>query len=837
MKMIITKLELIDYIRVAITGIRRLVIMPDDMYTLQLILGTNGSGKSSVLSELWPLPARRADFGANGKKILEIQYQGRFYELISTFGGEQEKHEFIVDGQDLNDGGKISLFTELCREHFKVTNEIRSLALGYEKLTTMGPARRRYWLVKLSDTDYSYAISRYNKLKDHHRDAQGAIKRLNKRLTEESAKLVDEKVVKAMTESIEHGRTLINEVYKKRDATAVESHVAKQELEGIGQLIDKHCRDVDRLNLTALTDSGYEDDESLLKKRTDLQANIASVQQMVQFLFSSHEEVKRKYDRLIKAGSETITDLESRKQSLQALNKSFETSIVHTDLSVLRPANELLSALTTVYTDLNEKLSSLPDNRDGYFSTKKAQDYETKVGELNSQLSRLKNQIDRLKEDIDHRTNHVQHDTLECPQCKHSWTTKASEEDLEKARQRVIALEETYGDLMTSRKNMVDYLEEIQEYSTAHRSIVVLMRSVPTLDKIWSFVCRESMLKNNPSNVIDELYFLRGDMEKMVQIEINEKEITRIDEQIAIKKSLSAETIEEIETEMKKLQSKLEAQHSQFGFMQAELNEVNALINSSRQVATIREELVKSNEAMTEALKQYHHSSYQELLWEIILELQTQLARKEDALATSMNQQAVVAEIQYQLNEAIMNERIAKSAHMALSPTGGAIAEGLFRFTNNFVTKQNQVINSIWTYPLELLPVTMKDGQTEMDYKFPFLRNRSGRAAKDVVEGSESMKDMFDFAFRFRALQQLGLGHLPLFLDEVEAKFDVAHRERSIYFVKRLLEERTHGQIFMISHYESNHGALSSLAQTCVISSDNLMLSDDAEINKHVIIQ
>ena len=61
-----TKLILSGYKRLAIKSIHYFEINPTS--TVQLILGTNGSGKSSLISELSPLPGNGADFTKDGFK-------------------------------------------------------------------------------------------------------------------------------------------------------------------------------------------------------------------------------------------------------------------------------------------------------------------------------------------------------------------------------------------------------------------------------------------------------------------------------------------------------------------------------------------------------------------------------------------------------------------------------------------------------------------------------------------------------------------------------------------------------------------------------------------------
>lgn len=58
--MIIEKLELKFYKRMLLRSINHITITPKSK--IQIILGTNSSGKSSLLKELSPLPANPSDY-------------------------------------------------------------------------------------------------------------------------------------------------------------------------------------------------------------------------------------------------------------------------------------------------------------------------------------------------------------------------------------------------------------------------------------------------------------------------------------------------------------------------------------------------------------------------------------------------------------------------------------------------------------------------------------------------------------------------------------------------------------------------------------------------------
>ena len=831
-KLFISRLLLVNYKRMSLAGFTRFEFTPDETYVLQQVLGTNGSGKSSLMHQLWFLPSNENDFGVNGRCEIEGYYEGRFYQLVSTFEGKPH-YSFKVDGVEKNEGGKIGMCLSLCEEHLKVTPEIRALALGKERLTNMGPARRRYWLVKLADTDFTYALGVYNKLKEAHRDAQGSIKRLNQRLITEKAKLADPSVIDQLNTEVRDIKELINEIYGLRNAEAKKGSEVLEVLESNYHDLDRYGNEIDRLDTEVISTSGFDSESDMADRRDAVKMEIHVAQQLQQHLFTDHNRIKKKYDVLIKAGTESLVELQDRLERAQVAITYEESFIAMKNVAIDTDPAQMASTLKDIYNELYDRISSLPSNKD-LFTREKQAISEKRHYELHVEAEKLRHRIAKLSVDLEHARDHIQKDSITCPKCEHSWTTRASEEDIRKAEGALIKLKDDFIEIAKKIEEEAKYLKEYSEYAESYRTVITMMRSTPILRNYFNEICQNNRLIQYPGSVAAELYTIQSDLEHHVEIAKQKKIVAATTEQIELKKNLDADTLESLEKDLDRLEEAMSIQTKKLGDLNAELKEIEYLIQKHDRIVTLHGNILNSYHVQQEHLQGYVYSRYQEALWEIIMMLQTQLARKEDALAQLTNQQNIVAEIEYQLNEAIMNERVSKMAHMALSPTSGAIAEGLHRFVNVFTARMNRVINSIWSYPLHLQPFVMEDGQADLDYKFPFTTNNDSKPKKDVVEGSESMIDIFDFSFRFCALRQLGLGHLPLFLDEFESAFDDVHREKAVYFIKKMLDEQAFGQIFMISHYESNHGALTGLAQTCVLSKDNLLLSSDIVTNEHV---
>ena len=94
---------------------------------IQVIVGSNSSGKSSLLKELSPLPSIRTDYEKDGLKELHITHDNHSFVLKTDFSNRVSPHSFKMDGVELNDGHTSDVQEELSIKHFGFTPAIRNL--------------------------------------------------------------------------------------------------------------------------------------------------------------------------------------------------------------------------------------------------------------------------------------------------------------------------------------------------------------------------------------------------------------------------------------------------------------------------------------------------------------------------------------------------------------------------------------------------------------------------------------------------------------------------------------------------------------------------------------
>jgi recombinational DNA repair ATPase RecF len=183
----ILSIDLVGYKRFRLARLNRVQYTPTARQ--QLILGTNGSGKSSLLDELSPLPGHHSNFAVGGYKHITIQHGASTYTLKSDFR-KGNHHSFIKDDIELNEGGTYQVQVRLVRDEFRYTDKLHDLLTGRIRFTEMRPQERREWITLLSETDWTYALGMYNQLRSRARDAQGAYKHSQQRYAQESESLL-----------------------------------------------------------------------------------------------------------------------------------------------------------------------------------------------------------------------------------------------------------------------------------------------------------------------------------------------------------------------------------------------------------------------------------------------------------------------------------------------------------------------------------------------------------------------------------------------------------------------------------------------------------------------
>ena len=136
-KLIITELELSGFKRLALSDTNYIKINPQT--NVHLMLGTNGSGKSSIMDLLTPLPPDRSDFEEGGFKRILFKYDSDNYEMYS----EDNKHSIYKNNEPIIESTGIKNMLEFCKSLFNITPTLNNFLLNKTKFTSMSALDRK----------------------------------------------------------------------------------------------------------------------------------------------------------------------------------------------------------------------------------------------------------------------------------------------------------------------------------------------------------------------------------------------------------------------------------------------------------------------------------------------------------------------------------------------------------------------------------------------------------------------------------------------------------------------------------------------------------------------
>jgi energy-coupling factor transporter ATP-binding protein EcfA2 len=138
-------LELKGYKRLSLNQIETIKLTPENKF--HWILGTNGSGKSSLIREITPLAATPSNYHKGGYKKVHVEDKGVEYKLTSDFTGPKNLFSFIrvTNGieEELNPGHTSTVFNNLVLQVFGITKDIHEFSLGSKEFTRTVRRRKR----------------------------------------------------------------------------------------------------------------------------------------------------------------------------------------------------------------------------------------------------------------------------------------------------------------------------------------------------------------------------------------------------------------------------------------------------------------------------------------------------------------------------------------------------------------------------------------------------------------------------------------------------------------------------------------------------------------------
>lgn len=831
--MLIKCLELFKYKRFALNNVQYFKITPTQLY--QLILGTNGSGKSSLLKELSPLPADKNDFSIGGYKKIYINHKNNSYELFSLFTDTHNiRYSFIKNDEELNPGGTVTVQRELVKQEFNITPAIHELFIGIERFHAMSPATRREWFTLLSDVNYDYAIDVFNRLKERSRDLTGALKLAKKRIVTETSKIVSSTEEAKLRDTIEQLHSELN-ILIAQNSVAIKT---ESEYES-----DWHHLEAELRRLThrlfsikllkpdniAYSISSLDDIDFAIM---DIKNKISANEALLNKLFEENNKLVETESILVKSGQEGTKDLIVKlKQLTDKRNGLLEQRKLK--LSVTEPDQTSL-AIDTVYDVLSSVLLELPSNENRWYSNNQLSLFDEQLIKTKNALIQETNLLTVLVTKKTTLETHKANGTQSCPKCKHTWIIGYDDERYELLKKEIGKKEELLSILSNEIEKIEKDMAAIRTYGSLYRNFTQCVNTWPVLQPLWDYLITNNYVINSPKKALSEIDIFRYDLVLEIQALDCLREIKDINSLIKSTEEIGDANI----TDIKK---QIEVGNIQIHDLTTQLNLLHTQLNN---LTFYKKQIIESKEIESRLSKLIEDSSTlktitveairKDVISFCIRQHQSALATKQESLSAIVIQKEIVANLELQIDTLTTEEEAAKLLVKQLSPTDGLIAEGLLGFIRNFIHQMNSIIRKTWTYPLQIIDCGVSEsGLADLDYRFPLMVGNKTNVVSDVKLGSSGMQEIIDIAFRVTAAKFLGLSDYVLYMDEPFSRFDKNHRVHANSMIKNIMETQSFTQLFMINHYSEEYGSFTN-AESCVLDSNNIVVPK--VYNKHVVL-
>lgn len=815
--MIVTKLILIDYKRLALNNIKKFVYTPEKR--LQLILGSNGSGKSSILKELSPLPADlKKDYRDGGMKEIHIEHNGSNYVLVSKY--EKNKHSFIKDGEELNDGGTRKIQLKLVEDHFCITPAIHDVLTGRNSFTRMSVSERKKWLTNIADVDYEYPIGVYTRLKSRHRDIIGGLKLLHGKLANLENNIITEKerhelesnhnIAMDMIELLLHSKKDIRLEDNKDLKTKFENTL--DEVERILNQIDPEFKEV---------------------KLGKIKTMISNEELKISYANSRINSILENMDKVIE--KEALTDLDADKIIKDIDSKSKEIVNISNSIYLdLKPSDidSAYSQLVYVNPDLTVVLGTLSELTDIDITPAVINEKQRYIKNLKEQNAYNKNILDSLLIEKSKMEENKNSNNISCSNCGHNWILGFDEEiykrtlskidkvsiTISKAEEEITVYDE-YSKRLNEKLYCVDKFKGILNTNQFTAPILDYIVNVKKID----FTKYTQM-------TIDLLYSIMRDLEEWKEINIINLEVLELKQKLDYLEK-SKKLLMDIQVDNKKqLEDTLNNQYKELdGFN----NRLKVLNKEKDKIATLNDlytTLYSQMLGIKENANKQVLSIKNDYINKAIVTLRVEISAIETKIKESeftiKNIDAIKKDIENMENRKNVIEYMIKE----LSPSEGLIAKSIMNFLKGFTEAMNSVINKLWTYELKVLPCNVD--KNDLNYRFPVSVD-SKNTVEDISLTSSSMQEIIDLSFKIISMHQLGISDYPLILDEFGRTMDTEHRLRA-YNITDILTN-SFKQVYMVTHFSEAFGRFRN-NDIIVISEDNLVLDDIAEYNKIVNI-
>lgn len=768
----------------------------------QIFIGPNGSGKSAMQRVITPFPSNPKDFYRNG--ILRNKFilnEDTEIECVMNVD-KTTTYEFNLNGVNLNNGGTLNQQKDLVEQYFGINQTAYQILTDKIKFTALSPQAREKLLTELSKINLDCAYNVYNQSRAKLKQKKGALNEITTTVSKLKIKLMDDDELATLIQRKEDFQNSVIELLKD---TEDESYTVRYNESEFTQSKQEFKRQFNNL-LLSLRDLGGPIDA---KDVEDAEYKSSIIEQKIAVGTTRLNAMKEEWDNINDLGEFIENQHEIDIPQLKKEHEETEWKLKQLEMkfSFLKDVQEdptpLINIVDQVIPELSHYFSQIRGEDYNRFNHESVQQHEDRLKFLKNEIARYEHSIDKIR----HQLNHVDNaEKIACPKCQHEFLPNITEDQIEKAKMN---LEE--GVIRTTRLNRE--LEEVNDWLTEayfnrniHTEITRLL-VIPMLEPLSKFLKSLGEIFKNPQHTIQEIVLWRkrvlGTQQTYYDLKVEQIGRERLLSQLA---GIDQSKLTNILERKTQLEISIENSQKELISLEQKQKDFNDRLNKAKRLTRELKQLTTSFEDWNRVNQQDILSLCQEAREITLKEIQLQVALMEQTINEQQNHRELIRQYELKLEE-LENEVEALSRVVEImSPKTGLIAEQMFNFVSGFLERMNEIINEIWSYPIQILPRADNNESLgdSLNYLFPMMiKERKNDIAEDISLGSDGQVNIINFAFKVAALVQLGLTGTPLLMDEVDRTFQPKHKVSLMNYVRRLIEYNVFSQLFVISHHES----------------------------------
>lgn len=821
----IKHIEVYNYHRIVNSTKKPIVI--DITTPLCVIIGTNGSGKSSLLELLSPYLIKANTLLKGGYVKMVIHHKDSVYNL--SVDADSGTHSIIKDGIEINQNGLYTTYCNVIAEEFIEKNIYQTL-IGTSPDTTLSgmPVQARKSLLhSVSKTDYALLNTLFDGVKKKLAYNKSVLKYEQGRLIDSNGDDITPESIKDVSDYLAMLDKKITKLDKIRNLTR-----------GIA------------LNIT---------EEGLAYRQNELVSMAESKDDLLTRISWLHDELLEEEMIPQKISRDDVVEstLRIKADRARTLNNITRINLEIEDiLSLLKEFNSV--ELVNLKTEKDNALSNIVDNINNLvtglnFKYSQGREYQSVYKMLLDLRTPLSNMFSIMKDIVkfdnipsdliptfdraviecenaktrqqelirkhEEVTASLAETETQCPECKTVFNTCSySPKFATDLTNEIDSLAET----IKAKESYIRLYEEMYEVLVRYNQTVSQLHSLasnyPALDEFFKAVLSSiSELSNIPTlgNVLESYLSQYKIMSELDQLYKDKAELESLLSGIneALDKGSSI-NIGALKDKVEDLVSNRTMQECMLEFLSTKEATAENLKREFDSLLNLQDDITDKLNSYDKDVELFHSSNVNTILSKELRALNDENAgvrAKLHSLETSYDR---VNEIKKVIADSSSKIDLLTELSLLMSPNKGFIGYTIRVVLNAIVRRVNLHIEKVWETPLELLELSV--GKT-IDYKFPVTVNNSEPSIVSRI--NKASTNVINFFFKIVLAELMNLPNYPIYIDELGDGFDETHRRKIFSYIEDTILTSS-VTMFLVSHHAENYTMFDDNHTTYIVLDD-----------------